>query len=176
MVAVGLIADYTKGDQELGRPLADMLATDLARSPGLQVISTARMYDLLGKSGPTSDTAGAVYRAAREAGATELLDGTLFDMGGGRLRLDLRRTDVESGNVRKAYSVEGKDLFALVEGTVTVANLGDSGLLHPWPRRSPLRTAYRMYERAQGAVQRQAGCTRAVGVCSAGRFQLAMAA
>ena len=31
VVAVGLIADYTKGDQELGRPLADMLATDLAR-------------------------------------------------------------------------------------------------------------------------------------------------
>src|SRR4029450_3493511 len=62
VVAVGLITDYTKSDQELGRPLADMLATDLARSPGLQVISTARMYDLLGKSGPSSERGSGLSR------------------------------------------------------------------------------------------------------------------
>ena len=125
-VAVGLITDYTKSDQELGRPLADMLATDLARSPGLQVISTARMYDLLGKSGPISDSGARSFARRRKREPTELLDGTLFDMGGGRLRLDLRRTDIESGNLRQAYSVEGKDLFALVESGTRelVANLG----------------------------------------------------
>ena len=69
VVAVGLITDYTKSDQELGRPLADMLATDLARSPGLQVISTARMYDLLGKSGPSSDSAGAAFSRGGGSGS-----------------------------------------------------------------------------------------------------------
>ena len=155
VVAVGLITDYTKSDQELGRPLADMLATDLARSPDLQVISTARMYDLLGKRGPSSDSAGAVFRAAREAGATELLDGTLFDMGGGRLRLDLRRTDIESGNLRQAYSVEGKDLFALVESGTRelVANLGGQ---RPGSSLAEATTsslaAYRLYERGLRAL------------------------
>jgi len=155
VVAVGLITDYTKSDQELGRPLADMLATDLARSPGLQVISTARMYDLLGKSGPSSDSAGAVFRAAQEAGATELLDGTLFDMGGGRLRLDLRRTDIESGNLRQAYSVEGEDLFALVESGTRelIANLGGE---RPSSSLAEATTsslaAYRLYERGLRAL------------------------
>lgn len=155
VVAVGLITDYTKSDQELGRPLADMLATDLARSPDIQVISTARMYDLLGKIGPTADSTGAVFRAAQEAGATELLDGTLFDMGGGRLRLDLRRTDIESGNLRQAYSVEGKDLFALVESGTreVVANLGgqrpSSSLAEAT---TSSLTAYRLYERGLRAL------------------------
>jgi len=155
VVAVGLITDYTKSDQEMGRPLADMLATDLARSPGLQVISTARMYDLLGKIGPTTDSTGAVFRAAQEAGATELLDGTLFNMGGGRLRLDLRRTDIESGNLRQAYSVEGKDLFALVESGTRelVANLGGQ---RPGSSLAEATTsslsAYRLYERGLRAL------------------------
>jgi TolB-like protein len=155
VVAVGLITDYTRSDQELGRPLADMLATDLARTPDLQVISTARMYDLLGKVGPTRDSAGAVFRAAQEAGATELLDGTLFDMGGGRMRLDLRRTDIESGNLRQAYSVEGKDLFALVESGTRelVANLGgmSPGSSLAEATTSSL-TAYRLYERGLRAL------------------------
>src|SRR5690606_20987606 len=38
VVAVGMIKDYTRSEEEMARPLGDMLATDLARHRGLQVI------------------------------------------------------------------------------------------------------------------------------------------
>lgn len=149
IVAVGRIADYTRSDQDLGRPLADMLATDLARASGLQVVSTARMYDLISKTVKGTDTAAAVFSAAREAGATELLEGTLYDLGGGLLRLDLRRTDLDRGSVLRAYSVEGKDLFSVAErGTEELArNFGAAG---PGTPLADVTTtslvAYRLYE------------------------------
>jgi tetratricopeptide (TPR) repeat protein len=53
--------------------------------------------------------------AARHAGATELLDGALFDLGEGRIRLDLRRIDVATGAVLGAWSVQGTDPFLLAD-------------------------------------------------------------
>ena len=48
VVAIGRIQDYRRDDRtEIARPLADMLATNLARVSGLRVVSTARMYELL---------------------------------------------------------------------------------------------------------------------------------
>jgi hypothetical protein len=113
---VGLIADYGGAARtSLGRPLADMVATDLARSPGLRVMSTARVYELLSQMHAGDSAASGFMSAARQAGATELLDGALYPLGGGRLRLDLRRVDVGSGRVLGAYSVAGADPFQLAD-------------------------------------------------------------
>lgn len=76
--------------------LSDMLTTSLARVPGLSVVSSARMYELTG-----GDTAR-VLAAARRAGATELLDGTVFSAPGGGYRLEWRRTAVADGRVLTA--------------------------------------------------------------------------
>jgi hypothetical protein len=46
VVAVGRVVDYrarAAGAADLGPPLADMLATNLARAPGLRVLSAARV-------------------------------------------------------------------------------------------------------------------------------------
>jgi DNA-binding SARP family transcriptional activator/TolB-like protein len=114
VVAVGRIQDYTRARENLTRPLADMLATDLARARDLHVISTARTYELLAQGGQISDSAAALVRAARAAGATELLDGALYELPGGKYRLDLRRTSLASGSMLDSYSAVGDDLFALV--------------------------------------------------------------
>ncbi len=114
VVAVGRIQDFTRAPDGLTRPLADMLATDLARVRGLQVISTARMYELMVQGGLLPDTARAIMKAARAAGASELIDGSLHEIGPGRYRLDLRRTSLATGNLLTSYSTESGDLFELV--------------------------------------------------------------
>lgn len=114
VVAVGQIQDFTPTRDGLTRPLADMLATDLARVRGLQVISTARMYELMAQGGAMPDTAAAFIKAARAAGASELIDGALHEIAPGRYRLDLRRTSLGTGNLVASYSTESADLFELV--------------------------------------------------------------
>lgn len=117
VVAVGRIAHYTEtGVGGMGRPLADMLATNLARASGMRVISSARMYELQGDLANAADTTGTqVVSAARRAGATELIDGALYDVGPGHFRLDLRRVDLQSGAVLQAYTIQAPDLFTLAD-------------------------------------------------------------
>ncbi len=151
VVAVGRITGYgAPGAGDIGRPLSDMLATNLARSPDLIVISAARMYELVLQRSATPDTsASGLLAAARSAGATELVDGSLFTLPNGRLRLDLRRVDLTTGSVRQAYTMEGGDLFSLADtGTARLLhNLGAaavSGSLADVTTKSV--EAYRLYE------------------------------
>ena len=116
LIAVGAVRDYSVGDTAVvDHALTDMLATNLARVPGLQVVSNSRMYEMLGPPSPGGDVAAAFARAARRAGAVEILEGALYRRGAGRLRFDLRRTNLASGAVAAAYSVEGNDPFELVD-------------------------------------------------------------
>ena len=117
VVAIGRISDYgLTPDRRFGTPLTDLLSTNLARAPGLRVISAARMLELMRRSSTANDTsAAAVLAAARLAGATELIDGTVYARPDGRLRLDLRRVGVANGDIIEAQTVEGADLFALVD-------------------------------------------------------------
>jgi DNA-binding SARP family transcriptional activator/TolB-like protein len=151
VVAVGRIADYTRsptGDRSA--PLSDMLATNLARAEGLEVVSTSRMYELLAqlrREGDSSD--GAVARAARLAGATHLVDGALYEVSAGRLRLDLRRVDLASGSVKSAHTVEGTDLFVLADSGTRRIAAGAGGTAAPGPLASVTTTseeAYRYYD------------------------------
>ena len=151
LVAVGRITDYTKpgGRPVAGLPLSDMLATNLARASGVQVVSSARMYELLRQLATGGDTAAVVVEAARKAGANELVDGALYQVGPDKLRLDLRRVDLGSGAVLQAYTVQGNDLFALADtGTRRLAQ--DLGASAPEGSLASVSTrsvaAYRYYE------------------------------
>ena len=80
VVAVGNIAafgtDSTPG--ALTAPVADLLTTSLARASSIRVVSHGRMLELMQALAGASDTsAGRVVSAARQAGATEVVDGTL---------------------------------------------------------------------------------------------------
>jgi DNA-binding SARP family transcriptional activator/tetratricopeptide (TPR) repeat protein len=126
VLAVGRIVDYTKASTgDRAAPLGDMLATNLARVPGLEVVSTSRMLELVAQLAREGDTSSsAVSRAARAAGASEVIDGALYEVAPGRFRLDLRRVDLATGNVRDAHAIAGVDLFALADsGTRELAAL-----------------------------------------------------
>jgi DNA-binding SARP family transcriptional activator len=117
IVAIGRITDYSATtDRRYGLPLADLLSTNLARVQGMRVVSAARMLELIRRTSAGGDTsAAAVLAAARLAGATELVDGIVYARPDGRLRLDLRRIGLVSGDILEAQTVEGADLFALVD-------------------------------------------------------------
>lgn len=116
VVAIGRITDYSAAaDRRYGLPLADLLATNLARAQGFRVVSAPRMLELTRASASGDTSAAAVLTAARLAGATELVDGIVYTRPDGRLRLDLRRIDVDNGDILQAQTVEGADLFALVD-------------------------------------------------------------
>jgi DNA-binding SARP family transcriptional activator/TolB-like protein/Tfp pilus assembly protein PilF len=148
-VAVGYFRNYTKQNAELAQPLTDMLATNLARAPGLQVVSTSRMLELMARNDAKRDTIASTMTAAREAGATQLLDGALYARDNGGYRLDLRGTDLNTGKVIESYTVENNDLFALVE-SVTKQIATTLGVAAPATPLADVMThsiaAYRLYE------------------------------
>jgi tetratricopeptide (TPR) repeat protein len=150
VVALGRIADYREaGAANLTKPLIDMLATNLGRVAGMRVVSTARMYELVSQGRGGTDSSAAVVGAARRAGATELVDGALYTLAGGGMRLDLRRVELATGNMRKSHSVNGKSLFELADsGTARLA--ADFGAMTPAGSVADVTTrslaAYRLYE------------------------------
>jgi tetratricopeptide (TPR) repeat protein len=151
VIALGRIADYREGaTSSLTKPLIDMLATNLGRVGNLRVVSAARMYELVSQAGQPGDTTeAALVSAARRAGATELVDGALYARDDGGFRLDLRRVELATGNIRKTHSVTGRTLFELADsGTARVAtDFGESipdGSIAEVTTRS--MSAYRLYE------------------------------
>ena len=124
VLAVGLITDYRQpGTTGVARSLADLLATNLARVPAMRTVSTARLYELMAQRGATNTAdAGAYTTAARGAGATAMVDGSLYSTDDGGLRLDLRWVDLATGEVRLARTITGRSLFVLVDsGTAGIA-------------------------------------------------------
>jgi DNA-binding SARP family transcriptional activator len=102
------------GEIEGAPAVAELLATRLARVPGLEVISTARLHELLEQSAWQRGTS-AWFTAARESGAEQLIDGSLVRVESGQVRLELRRINLATGTVMHTIRVEGKELGKLVE-------------------------------------------------------------
>jgi DNA-binding SARP family transcriptional activator len=120
VLAVGAIHDHAgAAGAGLTSALADLLATNLARIPGVHMVSTARLYEVLGQLGRFTDTGAAMARAARQAGASELLEGALYRGPDGTLRLDLRRVELGGGAVRHAFSAHGTHPFVLVDSATS---------------------------------------------------------
>lgn len=119
-VAVGHIRDRVANDSaHLASALPDLLATNLARVEGMDVISRARLYELTDGATAARDTGAAFAAAARAAGAAELIEGSVY-RAGDRLRLDLQRVDLASGRIIHSYAVEGLDAATLVERTTAI--------------------------------------------------------
>jgi tetratricopeptide (TPR) repeat protein len=158
VLAVGRIADRRGNPAEdLAGSLADMLATNLARAAGARVVSTARMYELARQNGGSDTSAVVLLDAARRAGATELVDGALFALADGTLRLDVRRVEISSGELRAAFSVQGGNPFALADsGTARVlASLGSPAQPGSIAAvTTPSLVAYRLYEQGLRAWSR----------------------
>ena len=150
ILAVGQLDERADADSlALAAMVGDMLANNLARVPGLPVISPARQYEILGQLGERTDVRAAIADAARRAGATALLEGELLHPPDGRLRLVLRRVDLLTGAVRQEYTIAGGDAFELADrATAEVAtDLGlSAGALRVGDVTTASLRAYRAYE------------------------------
>ena len=97
-----------------------MLVTNLSQSPGLRVLGTSRLYQLLDETGHRDDrtmSAPIVESVARKAQATTALVGS-FVRAGSQIRIQATLQDPKSGEVIASERVEGDaedGLFALVD-------------------------------------------------------------
>ena len=108
------------GDEEirwLSKGLPNMLVTDLAQTPGLDVVSSQRIHEILkqvGQENLESIDKSVVAEVARKAGAGAVVVGSIFKSGD-EVRIDVQVEDVASGRVLSADSVRGDDVFPLVD-------------------------------------------------------------
>jgi tetratricopeptide (TPR) repeat protein len=94
-----------------------MLVTDLAQTPGLDVVSSQRIHQILteiGQEDLDSINKSLVPEIAERAGAGAVVLGSIFKSGS-EIRLDVQVQDVSSGRVLSAESVRGDDVFPLVD-------------------------------------------------------------
>ena len=147
-LAIGSIE--SRDSASLAGVLRDMLATNLARVDGIQVVANSRLLELM----PRAASAAATTDAARRAGANEIVEGELALTAGGWM-LTLRRVALRSGVVRHGYTVRAADLYALTDSAT--AAIAHDFRLDPPPNavamvRTSSATAYAIYEEGLRAL------------------------
>jgi serine/threonine protein kinase/tetratricopeptide (TPR) repeat protein len=108
------------GEEEVGwlsQGLPNMLITDLAQTPGLDVVTSERIHEILDEMGQENletINKGLVPEIARRAGAGAVVVGSIFKLGDD-VRIDVQVHDVGQGRVLSAESFQGQDVFPLVD-------------------------------------------------------------
>jgi len=148
------------GADWLRQGLPEMLTTDLARVPGLQMISSQRIQDLLaaaGKEAVEDLDRGASAQLGRYAGAGVVVNGTIFKVGK-TYRVDVQAFDTATGEVLTAHRAEGTDLFKIADelgaGLKRGLQLGAPGQGGPQLVATSSPEAYRFY--SEGLKEYQA--------------------
>jgi tetratricopeptide (TPR) repeat protein/TolB-like protein len=101
----------------LAKGIPSMLVTGLAQTPGLDVISTERIDEIsrgLGQKDQDALDRSQVLDVGRKSGAGALVAGSVFKTGP-TVRIDVQVQEVASGRIMSAYSVNGADVFPLVD-------------------------------------------------------------
>jgi tetratricopeptide (TPR) repeat protein len=150
LLAVGPIVEVFSKDSSAESPVAsDLLATSLARLSGVQVIPEVRLYDLQAQLKAAGAPAASLFDAARQAGAAQMLRGTIHRGMGGRLDFEGQVLALSSGTVVRAVRVDGKDVFDLVD-RATDALAQSLGVSAPAVSIADVTTrslvAYRLYQ------------------------------
>jgi tetratricopeptide (TPR) repeat protein/TolB-like protein/predicted Ser/Thr protein kinase len=132
-IAVMYFEDHSGAEEIrwLSTGLPSMLVTGLAQTPGLDVVSSQRIHEILkqiGQEDLESIDKSLVADVARRAGAGAVVVGSIFKAGD-EIRIDVQLEDVASGKVLSADTVRGTDVFPLVDelaGRIrTSLDLGD---------------------------------------------------
>ena len=149
LLAVGPITTMTAGDSSrLSTVTSDLLSTSVARLSTMRVIPVSRLYELQGHLRAAGDTAASLPEAAQQAGADQLLQGTVHQVEHGGLVLDMQIIELKNGAVVHAYRASGADLFAMVDDATTLVARG-YGVASPRERIAEVTTqslvAYRLY-------------------------------
>ncbi|MCA9728523.1 MAG: tetratricopeptide repeat protein, partial [Candidatus Eisenbacteria bacterium] len=156
----------THGGTEEMRWLASgvpsMLLTGLAQTPGLDVVSSARVEEILekiGKQRATEIDQAILAEVARRSGAGAAVIGNIF-YAGETLRIDVQVEDVETGKLLFAKEATGRDVFPIVDELAVAIRQGLS-LEDTGPERSiaevssPSLDAYRAFNEGMQAYYSQ---------------------
>ncbi len=121
-IAVGWIEHWGGEDEQvMARVIPSLLETDLALVRCRRTVSRASLRAETADDVRNQWAArNAVTGAARRAGATELLEGSLYHTNVQTLRLDLRRVSLKTGVVLGAYTVQGGTPFELSNRAVAL--------------------------------------------------------
>lgn len=131
VVAVGWIEARTPaGDSAQAAGLPDLITTSLSRVPRLQMLTRGRLYDVKARLQLGVLDSPTLREAARQAGATELVEGELYRTIDNQFRLDLRRLALANGRVLQAASEAGTELLDVVD-RATAALAGGLGYSAP---------------------------------------------
>ncbi|HTY04961.1 MAG TPA: BTAD domain-containing putative transcriptional regulator [Gemmatimonadales bacterium] len=149
LLAVGPITTLTVGDSSrLSTVTSDLLSTSVARLSSMRVIPVTRLYELQGHLRAAGDSGASMVAAAQQAGADQLLQGTVHRDEHGSLVLDVQIVELKNGSVVHAYRASGADLFAIVDDATTLVARG-YGVPSPRERIAEVTTqslvAYRLY-------------------------------
>ncbi len=113
------IADKANLDP-LNKGMADMLITEMSQIEAFKVVERQRLQDLLsemslGQSGVIDEATS--QKVGKLLGAQNLLLGSFMNMFGGKMRVDVRIVEVETGVTLKAVEETGKvdDLFPMIK-------------------------------------------------------------
>ncbi len=100
----------------LARGLPSMLVTGLAQTPGLDVVSSQRVDEILKELGQQSADAdkSRILEIGRRAGAGALVMGSVFKTGND-VRVEVQVQEVASGRVLGAHRVQGTDVFPMAD-------------------------------------------------------------
>ncbi len=115
-VAVVAFENRTGSDElnwlEAGVP--EMLLTGLAQTPGLDVVASQRIYEVVNRMKPSDSGPVGYMEVARRVGAGAVVTGSVFNAAG-EMRIDVQVADVASGRLLSGYSVNGAEIFSLVD-------------------------------------------------------------
>jgi eukaryotic-like serine/threonine-protein kinase len=101
--------------QWLTTGLPSLLLTGLGQTPGLDVVSSQRLDEVMKELGqPAGADRSRVLEAGRRSGAGALVVGSIF-RSGRDLRIDAQVQDVASGRLLGAYTAQGADPFSLAD-------------------------------------------------------------
>lgn len=129
--------------------LGDLLATNLARVSGIEVVPAVRLYEIQANLRAAGGPPPSMLDAARLAGARQLVQGSLHALSGGASRLDLRVVDLRTDAVIRAFRADGEDLFEVVDRATALvaAGFGAEGPAAPVASVTTRSVfAYRLYE------------------------------
>lgn len=130
LVAVLTFANLTGNpqDQWIGSGIAETVATDLEGTDGLQIISRARLFEVMrdlstGVSRRFEDESAILV--GRRVGASWIIGGA-YQRAGDRIRITAHLLDVESGTLLKTVKVDGSlaDIFTLQDRIVAELTRG----------------------------------------------------
>jgi len=101
----------------IGQILQELIITDLSDIPLLKVFSSQRLFDVqkqLGLKNIRSIDPSMALDVARNVGASSMLTGNIINKGLNKV-LTSRLLRVDDGSVIKTHSVEGENIYALVD-------------------------------------------------------------